>query len=45
MPLTRQGKKLKRIFISEYGKKKGTRIFYALEHRHKNWRQRDEEKY
>lgn len=35
MPLTKKGKKLKGIFIKEYGKKKGTSIFYAWEHKQK----------
>ena len=35
MPLTKQGRKLKGVFIKEYGKKKGTGIFYAWEHSHK----------
>lgn len=35
MPLTKKGKKLKGIFIKEYGKKKGTSIFYAYENKHR----------
>lgn len=33
MPLTRGGRKMKRAMIKEYGKKKGTRIFYATENK------------
>ena len=36
MPLTKKGKKLKRIFKKEYGKKKGEKIFYAYEKKHKD---------
>lgn len=35
MPLSTKGEKLKKIFEKEYGKKKGDRIFYAYEHKHK----------
>ena len=35
MPLNKQGKKLKKIFIGEYGKKKGTKIFFAYENKSK----------
>lgn len=35
MPLNKQGKKLKEIFKKEYGKKKGERIFFAYERKHK----------
>ncbi len=38
MPLTKKGKKLKKIFIGEYGSKKGTRVFYGYEHKHKGLR-------
>ena len=38
MPLTEKGKKLKKIFEKEYGKKKGERIFYAYEKKHKGIR-------
>lgn len=34
MPLTKKGHKIKRVFMNEYGKKKGTRIFYAFENKH-----------
>jgi len=30
--------KIKRIFEKEYGKKKGDRIFYAWENKHKKFR-------
>lgn len=30
MPLTTKGKKILKKFRSEYGKKKGTSIFYAM---------------
>jgi len=36
MPLSKKGKKLKSIFKKEYGKKKGERIFYAYERKHKD---------
>lgn len=29
MPLTRKGSKIKRAMVKNYGKTKGTRIFYA----------------
>lgn len=29
MPLTRKGRKIKRAMRKTYGKKKGTRVFYA----------------
>lgn len=29
MPLTKKGKKIKRAMAKQYGKKKGTRVFYA----------------
>lgn len=31
MPLTKKGKKIKKAFVKEYGKKRGERIFYASE--------------
>ena len=34
MPLTKKGEEVKSAFINEYGKKKGTSIFYAYEHKH-----------
>lgn len=34
MPLTKKGTKIKGMFLKEYGKKRGTKIFYAWEHRH-----------
>lgn len=37
MPLTKLGKMMKKKLVKEYGKKKGTRIFYSMEHKHKNW--------
>lgn len=35
MPLTKKQQKLKGIFLKEYGKHKGTRIFYAYENKMK----------
>ena len=35
MPLTKIGMKIKGNFQKEYGKKKGTKIFYAWERKHK----------
>lgn len=29
MPLTKKGKKIKKAMDEEYGKKKGTKVFYA----------------
>jgi hypothetical protein len=29
MPLTKKGRKIKRAMTKQYGKKKGTKIFYA----------------
>jgi len=37
MPLTELGKKMKRKLIKEYGKKKGTKVFYAMEHKKPRW--------
>ena len=34
--LNKVGKKIEKAFENEYGKKKGKRIFYAWEHKHKN---------
>lgn len=34
MPLSKKGKKLKGLFIMEYGRKRGTGIFYSYEHLH-----------
>jgi len=34
-PLTKKGKKLKGIFMKNYGTKKGTKVFYAFENKHK----------
>lgn len=34
LPLTKKGKKLRNIFQMEYGKNRGTNIFYAYERRH-----------
>jgi hypothetical protein len=33
MPLTKKGKKIKAAMIKEYGKEKGTRVFYASENK------------
>jgi hypothetical protein len=35
MPLTKKGKKVKKSFEKEYGKKKGEHIFYATENKKK----------
>ena len=35
MPLTKTGLKMKHAFQKEYGKKKGTNIFYSFENKHK----------
>jgi len=35
MPLTKKGKKLKKIFESEYGTRRGDKIFYAFENKNK----------
>lgn len=37
MPLSKLGKKIKKVLIGEYGKKKGTRVFYSMEHKHPKW--------
>jgi hypothetical protein len=34
MPLTKTGLKIKRNFLKEYGKKKGTSFFYAFENKY-----------
>lgn len=36
MPLNKKGKEIKKIFEKEYGRKKGDRIFYAYENKHKD---------
>lgn len=35
MPLTKKGKKVKKEFEKEYGKKKGEQVFYATENKRK----------
>ena len=35
MPLKKEGKKILKAFKKEYGKKKGEKIFFAWEHKHK----------
>jgi len=40
MPLTERGKKMLRILLREYGKKKGRSIFYAMEHKRPEWTKR-----
>lgn len=37
MALNKKGKKIKRAMKKEYGMKKGTRVFYASEHKHPDW--------
>jgi len=34
MPLSKSGRKMKGIFVKEYGRKKGTGVFYAYAHKH-----------
>lgn len=34
MPLTKKGRRIKGSFIREYGRTRGTKIFYAWEHKH-----------
>ena len=36
MPLTEAGKKTKAAMIKQYGKKKGTQVYYAYENKHKS---------
>lgn len=36
MPLSKSGKKLLKKFQKEYGKDKGTSIFYSWENKHKS---------
>lgn len=33
MPLTKKGAKIKRAMVKTYGKKKGTRVFYASQNK------------
>jgi hypothetical protein len=33
MPLTSKGRKIKRAMTKQYGKKKGTKVFYASENK------------
>jgi hypothetical protein len=33
MPLTKKGRKIKRAMMKHYGKKKGTRVFYASQNK------------
>ena len=33
MPLTKKGRKIKRKMVKHYGKKKGTRVFYASQNK------------
>ena len=35
MPLTKKGKKIKKSMTKTYGKKKGTKVFYASKHKRK----------
>jgi len=44
MPLKKKGKKLKKIFEEEYGKKKGDKIFYAYENKNKNLKRKRRKK-
>ena len=37
MPLTIKGKKALNLLIKEYGKAKGRKIFYAMEHKKPDW--------
>jgi hypothetical protein len=38
MPLSKVGRKVLGNMEREYGKEKGKRVFYAMEHTHKKWR-------
>lgn len=38
MPLSKTGRKVKRAFVKEYGRKRGNRYFYAYEHKMKKRR-------
>ncbi len=33
MPLTAKGKKIKKVMVRQYGKKKGEQVFYASENK------------
>ena len=33
MPLTKKGRKIKTAMVKQYGKKKGTQVFYASENK------------
>jgi len=44
MPLSKIGRKMKRVLINEYGKKKGSRIFYSMEHSHPKWMKKRQRK-
>lgn len=33
MPLTEKGKKIKRAMVKQYGKKRGTSVFYASQNK------------
>ncbi|HET9374324.1 MAG TPA: hypothetical protein VFO40_05095 [Chthoniobacterales bacterium] len=33
MPLTKKGKKIKRVMVEQYGKKKGAQVFYASQNK------------
>lgn len=37
MPLTEKGKNALNILIKSYGKEKGRRIFYSMEHKKTEW--------
>lgn len=37
MPLSKLGQKMKLKLIKEYGKTKGTSVFYAMERKHPKW--------
>jgi hypothetical protein len=36
MPLTKKGKKIKKAVLETYGKKKGEKVFYAMENKKKH---------
>lgn len=38
MPLSEEGKKVKRNMDKEYDKEKSDRIFYSMEHSHPSWK-------
>jgi len=37
MPLSHEGETVKKAMIKEYGKERGTKIFYMAEHNNPSW--------